>query len=512
MSVSGPRCANGPFAGTSGAQGVAFVPRSLPPSPTQPRPPAPEPEHSDLDGRVREEIRERLRRGEVSVPPRMPGSDPTPDPRAAPLPPPMCGVRHTGSAFDATLGAGPAHLLAAGNYGVAIHRKSDGAVVLGTDLAHWFPTVPAGADLFDPRVLYDQHEGRWVLLAVAIVGDLPRPRESYLLLSVSQGDDPQGAWWSWVFDARLAGHTPVAGTWADHPCVGVDATALYVTVNMFNGPENPAKLRIFPKTDLYRGGVADFVDFTDLVNPGIDDSLLTPAIAVFPCHTYGRGDAELLVNTLRYGDAVTLWRAQRQARGWELHCESVSVTPYFFPTELALQKDEPKALGLGDPRVRSAVCRDGAVWLSFATAYARAAGSPAFTAARWHKIVGGSVVGGDEIGSAETWYVFPAVMPGRDGRLTMALSRSAAGEHPALCCAAWDGAGGRTLDVVAPGAGPHRKCRQKQDCSKPTAVNGWGDYNAAALDPADETTVWLYGGAGADGDPTAWDTWIARVP
>jgi hypothetical protein len=94
----------------------------------------------------------------------------------------------------------------------------------------------------------------------------------------------------------------------------------------------------------------------------------------------------------------------------------------------------------------------------------------------------------------------------------MAVSRSSEGTHPALCCAVWDGAGGHTLDVVAPGAGPHRKCRQKKDCGQPRSVNGWGDYNGAALDPTDETTVWLFGGAGAADDRTAWDTWIARVP
>jgi hypothetical protein len=289
---------------------------------------------------------------------------------------------------------------------------------------------------------------------------------------------------------------------------------VFVSLNMYNGPTKPAKLRILPKDDLYRGGVAAFVDFVDLVNESAADAFRVPALAVQPCHTYGAPGLEYLVNTLNYGEELTLWRAQRDALGWQLTCESVTVEPYLYPTNEALQKEEAKPLGIGGSRVRSAVCRDGAVWVSYATAYQAngASEAAAFSAARWDKIVDGRRVAGDELGADGSWYVFPAVMPDRRGRVTMAVSRSSAQEHPSFCCAIWEDASGPTLHVVAPGAGTHRKCRQGQDCNSAGSVNGWGDYNAAALDPVDETTVWLHGGAGAEGNPSVWDTWIARVP
>lgn len=191
----------------------------------------------------------------------------------------------------------------------------------------------------DPHVLYDQHERRWMVLAVAKVGPIP-PTESYLLLSVSQSEDPLGGWWSWVFDARLAGTTlPVPRAWADYLCLGVHATAVFVSLNMYNGPTKPAKLRILPKDDLYRGGVAAFVDFVDLVNASEADAFRVRALAVQPCHTYGAPGLEYLVNTLNYGEALTLWRAQRGVQGWQLTCESVTVEPYLYPTNEALQKE-----------------------------------------------------------------------------------------------------------------------------------------------------------------------------
>ena len=217
---------------------------------------------------------------------------------------------------------------------------------------------------------------------------------------------------------------------------------------------------------------------------------------------------------MTFGDTVTLWRAEHGAAGWGLTCESVTVDEYVHPTKDAAQKGEPKRLGVGGPRVRSAVCRDGTVWFSFATGYGAqgADGLSEFTAARWESIVDGHRVGGDELGAEGSWYVFPSVVADRNGRVTMAVSRTSSGKHPAFCGAVWSGTGPPVLHDVAPGAGPHRRCRQQMDCDDEDAINGWGDYNAAALDPVDETTVWLYGGAGAEGDATVWDTWIARVP
>jgi hypothetical protein len=103
-------------------------------------------------------------------------------------------------------------------------------------------------------------------------------------------------------------------------------------------------------------------------------------------------------------------------------------------------------------------------------------------------------------------------MPNRNRDVTMVVSGSSRNEFLSLHYGLWGPAGGGTVDVLKQGEGPHLKCRQLRPCDKPTAVNGWGDYNTAALDPTDETTVWLYGAAGANKDRTTWATWIASVP
>lgn len=507
---SAPAFARGPFAGASTHPGLAFVPARLETKALRPRAAgAPAPEHLDPELKILVDVRRRLQRGELTLPPRPSGAGAFTIKSLGPPARAFPALPQAGSAYDASLAVGAGHLLAVGNYGIGVYAKSTGALLLRRDLAAWFPNAPAGVEAFDPRAIYDQHARRYVLLALAKVGPIP-PRESYLLLSVSQTDDPLGPWWSWIFDARLAGTTPTPRAWADYPCVGLDAAALYVSVNMYDGPDAPAKLRIFPTGDLYRGAVASYADFVELTNPGVADPLLAAALAVQPCHTYGAPDAQYLANTLTFGTALTLWRVTGAPGAWRLQCDPVSVPEYLYPPEEALQKGEAKPLGIGGSRVRSAVWRDGSVWLSFATAYA-GTGGRAFTAARWEEIAGGQRVRGDDVATEGAWYAFPSVMPDRRRRLTMAVSRSSVTEYPSLHYAVWSESGGPALGAVDPGRGPHLKCRQGKPCSDPSARNAWGDYNAAALDPVDETTVWLYGGAGAAGDPASWATWIAAV-
>jgi hypothetical protein len=421
-------------------------------------------------------------------------------------------LRAAGSAYDGSLAAGARHLLAMGNYGVAIYAKDGGSPIVQCDLRGWFPNAPAGVEAFDPRALYDQHEQRWIVLALAKVGPIP-PASSWLLLSVSRTADPLGEWWSWVFDAEIEGAIP-SGLWADYPCIGIDDRAVYVTLNMFpkTGLDSYAKLRIFPKSELYQGRMAAYMDFIKLENPAVRDSKEGLAFAIQPSHTYGAPGVEYCVNTLSEGgDTLTLWHVTGSLGAPAIACDPVKVDPYLYPSDGAPQMGDTTPLGVGGARVRSAVYRDGSVWVAFATGYGQARGGPALTSARWYEIAGGKAVRNGEVAAADTHYSFPSVMPDRQRRVTMVVSRSSATEFPSLHYAVWGPTGGGTATLLKPGEGPHVKCRQGRPCNPPRVLSGWGDYNTAALDPTDESTVWLYGGAGAKNDKTSWAMWVSAV-
>src|SRR5947207_3421427 len=78
----------------------------------------------------------------------------------------------------------------------AVYRKSDGGLVSATtDAAFWANAGVnlAGADLSDPRILFDHASRRWFAAQI----DLPAPEGAVtnnFLLAVSNSADPTGGW------------------------------------------------------------------------------------------------------------------------------------------------------------------------------------------------------------------------------------------------------------------------------------------------------------------------------
>ena len=72
------------------------------------------------------------------------------------------------------------HVLLSVNSSIAVYNKTGGAALIQRTLTQWFANVAQGLTIFDPQALYDQHAGRWVLLAVAIKNS---PKTSVHLLS-----------------------------------------------------------------------------------------------------------------------------------------------------------------------------------------------------------------------------------------------------------------------------------------------------------------------------------------
>jgi hypothetical protein len=454
-------------------------------------------------------IRQRLARRELTLPPRLPSTSLVRSDIARTPSRSFAGVPAIGSAYDGCLAVGREHLLIAENFAVAIYAKASGALVSPpTSLAGWFPNRPPRANfVFDPRALYDQYADRWVVLALALTQQLSAgPVEgSWLLLSASEGADPAGGWRSTVVDTFDDRVTPP--NWADYPSLGVDERAVYVTYNVRGGV---ARLLIFAKADLYHAGSPTFFDFPRLENPtgGAADS-------VQPCHHFGPTAVAHLVNTVEGtgpAQAITLWTASWASGTPTLSSHSIEVNPYVTPPNEAAQLGE-KPLAVGGTRVRGAVCRADSVWFAFATAYGTGFDDDAWIAARWCRLDtrAGTLIGQDELAAERAFYVFPALMVDAAGNLTLVASRSALDGHPSLHYGRWPSSGPSTAGELVAGRGPHLRCRGDTPCSQPGARNGWGDYNGIALDPADETTVWVFGGVGHESDKTLWATTIAAL-
>ena len=408
------------------------------------------------------------------------------------------GIRATGwLPPDCTMAAGPNHVLVSVNSTIAIHRKTGGRLNRRR-LTDWFANLQnvRGSTIFDPKLLYDQHDGRYVLLAVAVNN---ATRRSWFLLSVSSTADPLGAWRNYALDAKRDGSTQT-NNWADYPAIGVDAHSLYITANMFafNGGFRYAKVRVVPKRGPYSGATVRWWDFVRLKN--LDNTL---AFTVQPCHTYGDPGREYLVNSLfPNGSELTLWTITSVRGTPSLWRRSVATGPYRMPPD-AVQSGGGPRLDSGDVRSLHAVCRGGSVYTALTTGHNWGTGSNV-AAIHWFQINGDSGTLNQEgiYGARGRHYFYPALTADSNGNLTMVFSRSSRREFASMRYT-----GRRVSDPPGrmQGSARIRAGLAHYEGLDGLGRNRWGDYNGVAADP-DGRTVWMYAPY-----VSARDTWSTRV-
>ena len=387
---------------------------------------------------------------------------------------------------DCTFAAGPSHVLASVNATVAIYAKAGGAPLKQITLSTWFSNVISGAKVFDPKALYDQHAGRWVLLAVALG---PGSTDSFFLFSISKTSDPLGGWFNYKMDAKKDG-TTATNNWADYPGLGVDGNALYITANMFSfgGSFQYSKLRVIPKAGPYAGGAAPFFDFVKMKNA--DGSL---AFTIQPCHTYGAPAAEFLVNSVYPSSTGTqrvlsLWSLRNPTTTPTLTRQTIATDPFSLPPD-AVQKGGGTPLDTGDTRVLNAAFRGGSVWCALTTAHNWGGGNVA--AIHWFQINATSAALTQQgvFGASGFHYFYPAVMPDSNGNMTMVFSRSGSSEFASVRYT------GRL--ATDPTGQLQGSALLKAGVANYLGLDGsgrnrWGDYAGIGNDPSDTLKTWIY--------------------
>ena len=222
-----------------------------------------------------------------------------------------------------TMGAaGPNHLVSLLNSDFGVFNKTTGAVLQKISLQSFWGSLGTGAGEpadfpFDPKILYDQHSGRFV--AITLGGT--SATDSWIMVAVSSTPDPRGNWDKWAIDADKDNDVQQFNNSADYPGLGVDAFNVYVTANMFSGTSAQySKVWVIPKAQLLAGShPITWFEFRDF--PGFDFTMQ-------PAHTFGTPGAEYFLfegstNHLAVGwmdniSGTPVWHSPVQ----------VAVTPY----------------------------------------------------------------------------------------------------------------------------------------------------------------------------------------
>jgi PKD repeat protein len=153
---------------------------------------------------------------------------------------------------DVNGAAGPNHLMITLNTEVRIMDR-DGNPISTMNTGAFWHGVPGGGDTFDPKIIYDPYENRWIFM----MPSSSNAALSRLLVAVSENSDPTGNWFMYVFDAD-----PNDNHWFDYPNFGFNKNWIVVTGNMFGGGFGYTSVFVLDKNDMYdHSPVANYTRF-----------------------------------------------------------------------------------------------------------------------------------------------------------------------------------------------------------------------------------------------------------
>lgn len=404
------------------------------------------------------------------------------------------GVTHkeSGSRPPDTCGAmGPTHFVSALNGSVAVFDRIDGSLLSEMSLNDFFRGL-LEERAFDPRVVYDQHDGRFVIIAA----DNPRDRNS-ILVAVSQTSDPLGTWVKARFMASVGADF---NRWADYPTLGVTSDGIYVTANMFAifGASGRRTIWAIDKAPLVAaepelGTVTAFRELSPFtIQPA--HAFGDPGVAYLVASGSGGMEASF-INVLRVEGPMTSPTLVDMGR--------INVSPYASAPNAAAMGS---SIGVNviNQRLLMAVYRNESIWTCHNI------NVNGFAACRWYEIRPDlmRIIQSGTIPSGGRHYYYPSIMVNAAGHAAMGFSGSNAGEFIGSYST------GKLPLEPAGSMGPIELLKEGEAVYDPPPDSQgrlrWGDYSYTSVDPLDDMTFWTIQEY-AETPEDRWGTWIAEL-
>ena len=417
--------------------------------------------------------------------------------------------------------AGIDHVVNVGNVSIQVFTKA-GVKLSEQSLKSFFAPVgpPLGTFTFDPKVIFDQHASRFVVIALerSDVGSGAAADDSYILVAVSKTADPTMGWWFATIHSKMN----IGGVmrWADYPGLGVDASAVYVTANMFafssgGGGFGGERVWIIDKNPLYSGGAivataydafgaAGVAGFASTAQPAhvfgtIPGNVGTYLVSYSGLTNGGVGGAEFL-NVIEIADPLGGGGGPFFTQQFVNVGDIENIGGGFgFPTLTdAPQAGTNRRIEVRDRALLSAVWRNGELFAT-ATITPNAGADAGQTTAHWFKLntmggigaialADGGDAGAEDLG-AGTYTFYPSVAVDNCGDMALGFAASSASMFPSACYTGrlvTDPAGTvQSTGILAAGMDYYYRAFGG-------TRNRWGDYSSIAIDPVDDATFWVY--------------------
>lgn len=408
------------------------------------------------------------------------------------------------------------------NNNYRVQNKTTGATI-GSDVsmpAFWAASL--ANDPFDPRVLYDPFNDRWIAAAVSDAGN----STTSILVGISLTNDPSGAFALFKVSARVAGDNPTVN-FADFPMLGFNKNWVVVSINMFtmvgNFVDGRSLVLDYP---MLRSGVLSGTYFTGV-------TAANAGFCMHPATTYSATEnTEYLVAHLSSAGATYKMHTitgtpaapvftvgatkTRPGGGWAQPSGNI------LPQAMGTCSTTPMNMDVGDAYIRNnVVFRNGSIW------YSQTVGLPAggltHSAAQWTQLdTAGNVVQGGRVDDPTAtstnggkWYAYPSIAVNAANDVLLGFSEFSSAQFASSGYTYRDhlDALGTMRDPLIFKAG--EDCYSKDFSS---GSNRWGDYSHTMVDPTGDSSFWtvqeyakLQAPPTVGGSTSKWGTWWAKV-
>ncbi|HEX5734877.1 MAG TPA: BACON domain-containing carbohydrate-binding protein [Blastocatellia bacterium] len=395
---------------------------------------------------------------------------------------------------------GPNHVMTVLNTQYRIQTRSGQTISTVSDDTFWASLNNPSA--FDPKILYDPYNSRWMITAVSN----SRSAASSVLVGVSQTSDPTGNWNLFRVDADAADLV-----WADYPSLGFNKNWIVVQVNMFTNSANGfsrTQIYAFNKTGLYSNafGATQFSDSTigGTQAPAITyDNTLSTMYLVSRWNS-GAGALRLFTITGSVGSEVFTSTNvfPTSPEGW-----ANGVSGDFAP-----QLGTPARIATNDSRIQNLVYRNGSLWCAH-TAFLPFPGTVLRSSVQWWQFdAAGNIQQRGRIDdpSGLNFFAFPTIAVNLFNDVLVGYSRFSATQYASANYsfrAASDAPNTLRDDaVLKAGEASYFK-------TFGGASNRWGDYSSTVVDPVNDTDLWTIQqyATQPSGGFDRWATWWGRI-
>jgi PKD repeat protein len=403
---------------------------------------------------------------------------------------------------DVNGAAGPNHLMITLNTEVRIMDR-DGNPISTVNTGAFWHSVPGAGDSFDPKIIYDPYENRWIFL----MPSSSNAEFSRLLVGVSENSDPTGNWFMYVFDTD-----PNDSHWFDYPNFGFNKHWIVVTGNMFGAGFGYTSLFVLDKLDLYNNSpVADFTRFE-----------IYEGFTLVPAYTYDANEEDIYIvnnaggNVNGYG-YLNLWRVtggyeneQIEDLGLIEIADPWNNGSYANGGNFAPQLGSDEKINTVDARMENMVYRNGKLWCVHHVYLP--VGDPTRCSVQWFELaLDGTILQrgrvDDEFGNRCYAFATIAVNSREDimiGYASFSPEQYASGSYSFRYA---DDPPNTLRDSYQyiDGLAPYYKTYGAER-------NRWGDYSGTVVDPVDDLDFWtLQEYADLPGSQDQWSTWWAYV-